>query len=232
MTRAEFLAILAPQAIQARRDGSPLFPSVRLAQNALETGWKINKHNNLGGFKVGGGSPNEWWRGATYTTPTWEVINGRRIQTVATWRSYASVYDFYRDQDRLFQSARYARVRAARTPDEQCDALYLSGYATDPAYADKLKTIIRAYGLTKYDEEAEAMTKEEKSAYDALREDVAAMKKMLEAATRLIPAPDWFVKEFGSADLGGLILDPKMTAEGWRTLAIALRMQGRGIGAK
>ncbi len=40
---------------------------------------------------------------------------------------------------------------------------------------------------------------------------------------RGIEAPDWFVKEFGSKDLGGLILDPTMTKEGWRITAIALR---------
>src|SRR5262245_55399499 len=92
---ADFITYLVPIAVQARRDGSPLFPSVRLAQNILETGCNLNERNNLGGFKVGGGRPNEWWLGATYKTPTWEVIGGRRIETFATWRSYASVYDFY-----------------------------------------------------------------------------------------------------------------------------------------
>lgn len=80
-------------------------------------------------------------------------------------------------------------------------------------------------------EEDQPMTAEERKQMDAMREDVAAIKKLVEAATKEIPAPDWFVKEFGSADLGGLILNPKLTAEGWRTTAIALRMQGLGIGA-
>lgn len=74
------------------------------------------------------------------------------------------------------------------------------------------------------------MSVEEKEWLMALSEDVAAIKSALEAATKLIPAPDWFVQEFGSADLNGLILDPKLSIEGWRTLAIALRTQGKGIG--
>lgn len=55
--------------------------------------------------------------------------------------------------------------------------------------------------------------------YEALEKRVAA----LEGVDKLIPAPAWFVKEFGSADLGGKIKDPKLTNEGWRTIAIVLR---------
>lgn len=72
-------------------------------------------------------------------------------------------------------------------------------------------------------EEEQPMTKEEREAFDALREDVAAIRISVEAATKLVPAPAWFVKEFGSGDLDGIILDPKLTAEGWRTTAISLR---------
>jgi flagellar protein FlgJ len=143
--------------MKARRDGSPLLASVRIAQNILETGCNLNEHNNLGGFKVGSGAPNQWWKGKTYTTPTWEVINGQRIQTVATWRSYDSVYDFYRDQDRLFGNERYGRVRAAKTPLTQCQALYACGYATDPEYAEKLMAIISGDKLNQYDREDETL---------------------------------------------------------------------------
>jgi len=76
------------------------------------------------------------------------------------------------------------------------------------------------------------MTDEERKRLKELQNDVARIKSTLEAATRLIPAPDWFVREFGSADLDGLILSPQLTAEGWRILAIALRAQGKGIGSR
>ncbi|MFC5703196.1 glucosaminidase domain-containing protein [Cohnella faecalis] len=228
LSKSAFFAQLAPLAIRARREGSPLFPSTRLAQNLLETGCSINEHFNLGGFKIGSGKPNQWWKGRTYTTSTWEVVGGQRVQTTATWRSYDTVFDFYRDQDRLFQLARYARVRAARTPEEQCLALYQCGYATDapanvdgdPAYYEKLIRIINENNLKKYDrtEEDEAMTDAEKKAFDAL---VARVAKLENRG----PPPTWFVNEFGSADLGGVINDPRFTAEGWRTLAVAMRVK-------
>lgn len=236
----DFLAILAPQAIAARKEGSPLFPSVRLAQNILETGWNIDEHHNLGGFKVGDGKPNEWWRGDAYATSTWEVVGGQRVETVATWRSYDSVYAFYRDQDRLLQSARYARVRAAIAPEDQARALHECGYATDPLYGSKLINLIVAYRLKAYDipERDEPMTAEEKQAFDALARRVGELEAralqaeaQLAAATQPVAAPGWFVKEFGSADLGGLILNPLKKADFWETVAVSLRMQGLGSGS-
>ncbi|MFC5402118.1 glycoside hydrolase family 73 protein [Cohnella soli] len=220
MKPAAFIARLAPEAIRARSEGSPLFPSVRLAQNMLETGCNLNGHFNLGGFKVGDGKPNAWWRGSVYSTATWEVIGGKRIETVAVWRSYSSVYDFYRDQDRLFATARYARVCAAQTPSAQAEALFACGYATDPDYASKLKSIMVGYGLYRFDgaEVEEAMTSDEKKAFDALAARVAKLEKR-------DAAPDWFVKEFGSADLNGKIGDPRFTEEGWRSLAVLLRLR-------
>lgn len=234
LTKAQFIAALAPMAVRARQDGSPLFPSVRLAQNILETGCNLNKHNNLGGFKVGGGGTNQWWKGATYTTPTWEVINGNRIETVATWRSYDSVYDFYRDQDRLFQNSRYERVRAAKAPFDQAYALQLCGYATDPQYGSKIISIIKANGLTKYDEveDDEGMTAAEQKAFELLSKKVDEQSSVIgtlvmkiAAIEENLPVPKWFIKEFGEAVVKK-ISDPTGTIDFWRSLAVSLRVQG------
>ena len=155
MTRDQFFATLAPHAIRARLEGSPLFVSVRLAQNLLETGGKIHPWHNLGGIKVGGGKPNEWWDGSSVKKGTWEVVNGQKVDTTAAFRAYKSIYHFYRDQDLLFQNKRYERVRAAKTPEEQAEALRLCGYATDPEYGLKICNIISMYNLKKYDQEAD-----------------------------------------------------------------------------
>lgn len=215
MTALEFLTTLAPFAVQLRLEGSPMFPSVRLAQNLLETGGKIHSWFNLGGIKVGKGKPNEWWDGSSVNKATWEVYNGVRVNTSANFRAYASVYHFYKDQDLLFKNIRYKRVRDAKTPQEQATALYQCGYATDPAYASKITEIIQANGLTKYDKEDEDEMKA-LELIDALTQRIAKLETLIEA-------PVWFVKEFGSADLGGKIHDPHLTKEGWRVLAIGIR---------
>ncbi|MCZ8512482.1 glucosaminidase domain-containing protein [Paenibacillus filicis] len=164
MTPEQFIGIVAPVAVQLRGEGSPLLPSVRIAQAMLETGSQIPVWNNLVGYKVGSGRPNAYWHGQSVTTLSWEVENGARMDGVPSdWRVYDSIADCFRDQDLLFQSSRYDRVRAAQSPQEQAAMLLACGYATDPAYADKLDRLIARYKLESYDttaaiEEEESMT--------------------------------------------------------------------------
>ncbi len=86
-------------------------------------------------------------------------------------------------------------------------------------------------------EEDAPMTAAERKEMEDLKKQVSEQRAMIDAqanaltaATGRIEAPEWFVQEFGSNDLGGLLLDPAMTKEGWRTVAIALRAQGFGSG--
>jgi hypothetical protein len=64
------------------------------------------------------------------------------------------------------------------------------------------------------------MTEAEKTAFNKLE----ARVEQLEKENQRVSAPKWFVKEFGSADLGGKISEPEFSAEGWRTLAVGLRV--------
>ncbi|WP_081671763.1 M15 family metallopeptidase [Paenibacillus antibioticophila] len=60
-----------------------------------------------------------------------------------------------------------------------------------------------------------------------MKEELAKLTKrvdVLEKAAERVPAPKWFIDEFGSGDLGGVISDPEFTLEGWRTLAVGLRV--------
>ncbi|WP_229263636.1 glucosaminidase domain-containing protein [Cohnella cholangitidis] len=154
LTKKQFIAALVPHVLQVRKEGSPMFPSVRIAQNLLETGGKIHPWNNLGGIKVGSGKLNAYWKGKWVKKGTWEVESGVRVDTAAYFRAYDTLYDFYKDQDLLFQLPRYRDVREAGTPEEQAKALRSCGYATDPQYAEKIVALIKANGLTKYDEAA------------------------------------------------------------------------------
>lgn len=82
------------------------------------------------------------------------------------------------------------------------------------------------YCLSRYDEEVERVLQELQKKITALEKKVAELEKKQEP----IPAPAWFVREFGSADLGGLINDPdgKKLPETWEAIALAARMAGIG----
>lgn len=132
--------------------GTKLFPSVCLAQAALETGWgKAAIDNNMFGIKATG-STNEYWHGEKKYVTTTEYINGIKKTMHLAFRAYDSAEDSIRDHNRLLlTSKRYAKVLQAETPEEQARAIKAAGYATDPKYADKLISIIVTHNLKQYD---------------------------------------------------------------------------------
>jgi len=211
MKPVDFIAIIAPIAVELRLDGSPIFPSLRIAQAAHETGWQIHSWNNLVGLKVGSGEPNPYWDGSSVRTGTWEVINGRRVDTAANWRAYRSIEDCFRDQDELFKLPRYARVRAATTPEEQADMLQACGYATDPAYGQKLKNLIGMYNLKKYDQEAEDVLKELQSQIRAQQDQIAELERKVRRleGKHAMSVPEWAKEAVDAAVKAGIVDTPE-----------------------
>jgi flagellar protein FlgJ len=118
-----------------------------VAQAAHESGW--GKHEirnadgtsafNLFGIKAGAG-----WKGATTSITTTEVEAGQAHKVVAKFRAYASYAESFKDYAQLMKdNPRYAGVVAAgNNADAFAQGLQRAGYATDPAYADKLTRVI------------------------------------------------------------------------------------------
>ena len=118
-----------------------------LAQAALETGWGKREivgadgtaSHNLFGIKAGTG-----WTGATVDVATTEYIGGRPQKMLQKFRAYASDAESFADYARLIKgSPRYAGVVAqGGSAQGFAQGLQKAGYATDPAYADKLAKVI------------------------------------------------------------------------------------------
>jgi flagellar protein FlgJ len=118
-----------------------------LAQAALETGWgkreiigRDGTHShNLFGIKAGAN-----WKGPTVDVNTTEYIGGQPRRVVQSFRAYASEAESFADYAKLMKdSPRYASV-VSRSSDAKSFAqgLQKAGYATDPAYAEKLGKVI------------------------------------------------------------------------------------------
>ncbi|HET7222868.1 MAG TPA: flagellar assembly peptidoglycan hydrolase FlgJ [Rhodanobacteraceae bacterium] len=121
-----------------------------LAQAALETGWGRHemtadsgaRSHNLFGIKTGAG-----WDGATASNMTHEYVDGQKVGVRETFRAYGSYLESFIDHAKLLgNSARYAAVRQADSPEQAAQALQDCGYATDPNYADKLIAIMQQIG--------------------------------------------------------------------------------------
>lgn len=135
--------------------GSGLFPSVAIAQAAVESGWgKYVAGNNMFGIKATG-DPSKFphWDGSYVTSRTSEFENGGYVRQTSRFRKYLTVGDSVKDRNWLLShSDRYKSVIAAQTPEDQARAIKACGYATDPYYADKLISIINTYNLKQFDE--------------------------------------------------------------------------------
>jgi flagellar protein FlgJ len=118
-----------------------------IAQSALETGWGKREivatdgapSNNLFGIKAGAG-----WKGPVAEVTTTEWIHGKAQKVMQRFRAYASTAESFADYARLMKdSPRYQRVVAAGSDARGfAQGLQRAGYATDPAYAQKLSRMI------------------------------------------------------------------------------------------
>lgn len=132
---------------------TPLLPSVKAAQAALESGYGTSQTmvnaNAFFGIKATGKSP--YWTGKVYNSKTKEVISGSTVTITSGFRAYDSLEQGSFDHTYLLSQSRYSRVMQATDYKSQCQAIQSSGYATDPNYASKLISIIEKYNLTKLD---------------------------------------------------------------------------------
>lgn len=133
--REAFVKMMLPH-VQAAVAGTNLDPRLVLAQSILETGdGRAAPGNNYFGIKSHG-------RPGGQMLATTEVGSGGPYSTRDSFRRYSNPGESARDYvDFLRSNGRYASVLGAKTLAEQIEAMGRSGYATDPNYAAKLRSI-------------------------------------------------------------------------------------------
>ena len=126
-----------------------------VSQAALETGWgrkEIVHADGTPSFNLFGIKAGAHWKGPVAEVTTTEYVDGVARKVTARFRAYGSYAESFADYARLMKgSPRYqAAVEGAAgrngTRAAQASAfaqgLQEAGYATDPAYADKLSRVI------------------------------------------------------------------------------------------
>lgn len=147
-----FIKQVAPEA-QAMQNTYHVYASITIAQAILESQWGTSKlasqYHNL--FVIKGTGPH------SRELTTKEYINGKWIVTKGRFRVYDSWSDSIKDHTKLMLTGtdtnqqNYDRVVKASNYREAAQVLQDSGYATDPDYAQKLISVIKAYKLYNYD---------------------------------------------------------------------------------
>ncbi|TFW17974.1 glycoside hydrolase family 73 protein [Duganella callida] len=163
----DFIAQLAPAAVaSAKVTGIPA--SFVVAQAALESGWGTAKPavNALNLFNI---KADASWTGAAWQMASQEYVAGRTVLVPAKWRMYPSWQASVEDHAAfLKKNKRYAACFAP--PDWTSPAgrqllvkcgnsaalarpawfamqIAAAGYATDPAYLDKVLQVLRGHNL-------------------------------------------------------------------------------------
>ncbi|HEL9630433.1 TPA: glucosaminidase domain-containing protein [Streptococcus suis] len=142
-------------AIRSISKNTGILSSVILSQAILESAWGnstlAQEANNLFGIKADSN-----WKGTTKTVQTKEIRAENEVIEEAIFRSYPSLTQGIMDYGQFFTSTpwrkqNYQKFRQSDSYLQAVIELQKSGYATDPKYAEKLKSIIERYSLDKFD---------------------------------------------------------------------------------
>jgi flagellar protein FlgJ len=140
-----FLESIAPWAREAAGKLG-VAPELVSAHAALESGWGQRPlktaqgadSHNMFGIKAG-----EGWDGAVSEAATTEYVGGAALATRARFRAYPDQASAFRDYaDLLLSNPRFrGALGAGANAQAFAKGLSRGGYATDPAYADKLARV-------------------------------------------------------------------------------------------
>ncbi len=146
MDQKEFIMKMNDAYEQALKKEIRVNQGVLFAQAAHESCWGRSgltlKANNLFGLKAGKG-----WQREILTLPTKEFIGGEWINCMATWRKYPSYVESILDYASIINSFSWYKgaLQNLDNADEFLKAILPKpgkpGWATDPWYFEKVKTI-------------------------------------------------------------------------------------------
>jgi flagellar protein FlgJ len=146
VSAGEFVARHSEAAKQAEAaTGIPA--TFMVAQAAHETGWgkkEIRMADGSNSFNLFGIKATADWKGPVARITTTEVVNGQPRKTVQAFRAYSSYEASFADYAHVMHTNPRYREVVAQAADARrfAQGLQSAGYATDPAYADKLGRVI------------------------------------------------------------------------------------------
>ncbi|MNT47537.1 Peptidoglycan hydrolase FlgJ [compost metagenome] len=137
--------LAGPAMAASRASGVPA--KLIVGQAALQSRWGRREITNPDGsttFNVFGIKAGANWKGPTAEVLTTEYVDAQPQKVRARFRAYGSYDEACADYARLLTTnSRYAGVVAANSAEEAAHGLQRAGYATDPAYGEKLVRIMK-----------------------------------------------------------------------------------------
>lgn len=189
----QFVSRIWPHALSvSQRTG--LDPRLVAAQAALETGWgKSAPNNNYFGIKSHG-------QGGGSVQATKEFENGQMVSRNANFRAYDDIGQSANDYATFLETnPRYKPLLESVGLDNQIAALATSGYATDPLYGDKVRSIAMGIDPNNRALSAPARAEAEKL---GLSDFFGEPQQPAPQVTRGQPMQDGLLSQFGKGPSG------------------------------
>ncbi|KAF1305272.1 glycoside hydrolase family 73 protein [Enterococcus saccharolyticus] len=153
LSHEEFIQRLVPYAKELQ-EGYGILPSIIIGQAILESNWGTSelssKYNNLFGIKAYGDQEKVKMDTQEFVNEQWITIKGE-FRVYKSWEEsmYSHTMLFVNGVD--WSPEKYEQVLSAPDYSHAAEALQEAGYATDPGYADKIKSVIETNQLYQYD---------------------------------------------------------------------------------
>ena len=146
----DFVNRIWPHAVEAANAiGVP--PQFLVAHSALESAWgksEIRKADGSPTYNLFGVKAGRNWQGPSVEVQTTEYVDGVAQSVSDKFRVYGSYAEAFKDYASLLRNnARFSGVLGQQDGTQFARSLQQSGYATDPAYAEKLSRIINGTTL-------------------------------------------------------------------------------------
>lgn len=146
--QAEFLARMRPHA-EAAAAATGVPAEFILAHAALESGWgrhEIKDANGQASHNLFGIKAGRSWDGAVAETLTTEYRQGVPMKLTQNFRSYADYRSAFTDYANLLKARYGGALEGGADASAFAQGLVAGGYATDPAYGNKLQAVIAKVG--------------------------------------------------------------------------------------
>lgn len=148
-----FVNKLLPEAVTVQKKYR-ILTSITLAQAILESNWGKSelaaKYHNLFGVKAGANQPGVNLTTTEYRDGKPETVTGR-FRVYDSWNQSIDDHATLLAHGTDWNAQQYKEVVQADNFKDSAKGLSMDGYATDPAYAQKIIQIIEKYHLDKYD---------------------------------------------------------------------------------
>jgi peptidoglycan hydrolase FlgJ len=159
-SQENFVSMLRPHAEKAAAE-LQISPDVLIAQVALETGWGkhvIHDQRGQNSFNLFNIKANSGWQGDKVNVTTLEYRDGIAANEKADFRKYTNYAESFSDYVNLMKNnPRYQQaLDSGKNSSAYAEALQSAGYATDPHYAKKIKSLLNTDVISSINELAQS----------------------------------------------------------------------------